>query len=279
MEFALDPKPTLMLSLLLPVALLFIVSLSYFLAIDPVLAHREYQFGNITLEAGWVIEPPLVGQLNGIEVIVTQKGGEEGVGAENGTEPIRNAFANLNTEIKFGGLTKSLQFQPSEESAAIYTSEIIPTSIGSYSLVFDGQIERQNISTAIPIEDVESTDKLEFPQSEASSIMTASARPSSTTALDTGTISTISAEIRDIITEVSDQLTELREESNATRQAAMQALNSIEGSKSMADRAYVAGMIGIGTGIAGIVLALFLTRKVSPEESKRISPKRKGSKR
>lgn len=109
--------------------------------------------------------------------------------------------------------------------------------------------------------------------------MTASGRLSSTTALDTGTISAISAEIRDIITEVSDQLTELREESNATRQAAMQALNSIEGSKSMADRAYVAGMIGIGTGIAGIVLALFLTRKVSPEESKRISPKRKGSKR
>ena len=51
----------------------------------------------------------------------------------------------------------------------------------------------------------------------------------------------------------------------------MQALNSIEGSKSMADRAYVAGMIGIGTGIAGIIFVLFLTRKVSPEESKRLS--------
>ena len=61
----------------------------------------------------------------------------------------------------------------------------------------------------------------------------------------------------------------------------LQALNSIEGTKSRADRAYVAGMIGIGTGIAGIILALFLTRKESPEESKRlrISPKRKDSKR
>ena len=142
---------------LLSLVILSVVALSYVSNIDPVLAHREYQFGNITVEPGWVTEPPLVGQLNRIEVTVT-RGGEE----EN-DEPIRNAFANLNTDIKFGGLTKTLDFQPSEESAAVYTAEIIPTSIGSYSLVFEGQVENQNISTTVPIEDVESTSKLEFP--------------------------------------------------------------------------------------------------------------------
>lgn len=42
-------------------------------------------------------------------------------------------------------------------------AEIIPTSVGSYSLVFQGQVENQNISTTVPIEDVEGTSKLEFP--------------------------------------------------------------------------------------------------------------------
>jgi hypothetical protein len=49
---------------------------------------------------------------------------------------------------------------------------------------------------------------------------------------------------------------------NTTRQIAEQALNSIEQSEYRADRAYIAGMIGIGTGIAGIILAVFLTRIV-----------------
>jgi hypothetical protein len=89
----------------------------------------------------------LVGQLNQIEVIVTTK--EKARGGEN-EQPVRNAFANLNTDIKFGGITKSLDFQPSEESAATYTAKIIPTSVGSYSLVLQGQVEDQNISTTVP---------------------------------------------------------------------------------------------------------------------------------
>jgi hypothetical protein len=109
-------------------------------SITPVLAHTEYPFGNITIELGWVTEPPLVLQLNQIEVTVTRTGSEQ----EGEGQPVRNAFANLNTDIRFGGLAKSLDFQPSEESAATYISGIIP-SVGSYSLDFRGQLENQHI--------------------------------------------------------------------------------------------------------------------------------------
>jgi hypothetical protein len=262
-----------------PLSLIFIAIVIVFVSnIELVLAHTEFRFGNITIEPGWVTEPPLVGQLNNIEVTVTRGEGEEN------EQPVRNAFANLNTDIKFGGLTKSLDFQPSEESAAVYTAEIIPTSVGSYSLVFQGQVENQNISTTVPIEDVEDTSKLEFPQSgtDSSGGMIATTTnaptepsPSSATSVDSSTINAISSEIRDLISDISSQLIELNQDVNTTRQVAEQALNSIEESESMAGRAYVVGMIGIGTGIAGIILAVLLTRKSSIKESRgvRISPK------
>jgi hypothetical protein len=271
---------TSLFSFVLSVIFVVIVVIPFLVSyIDPVLAHEEFRFGNITIGPGWVTEPPLVGQLNKIEVTLTG-----GVGGEN-EQPVRNAFANLNTNIKFGGLTKSLDFQPSEESAAIYTAEIIPTSVGSYSLVFEGQVKNQNISTTVPIEDVEDTSKLEFPQSGTGSsgmIATTTTTPTepsppSTVAVDTSTINAISNEIRDLISDMSSQLTELNQDVNTTRQVAEQDLNSIEESESKADRAYVVGMIGIGTGIAGIILAVLLTRKDSIKESRgvRISAKEK----
>jgi hypothetical protein len=267
-------------------SIIFIVVIMLFLIsyIDPVLAHKEFQFGNVTIEPGWVTEPPLVGQLNNIEVTVTRGGGVEN------QQPVRNAFANLNADIKFGGITKSLDFQPSEESAATYMSEIIPTSVGSYSLVLQGQVENQNISTTVPIEDVEDISKLAFPQlgsgsrSSSDGMMatttttTSTASPSySTAAVDSNVINAISNQIRDLVSDMSGQLTGLNQDLNTTRQIAEQALNSIEQSESRADRAYTAGMIGIGTGIAGIILAVLFTRKDSVKENKgiRISPKKK----
>ena len=256
---------TSLFSFVLYVTFVVIVVISFLVSyIDSVLAHEEFRFGNITVEPGWVTEPPLVGQLNNIEVTVTKD-----VGGES-EQPVRNAFSNLITDIKFGGLTKSLDFQPSEKSTAVYMAEIIPTSVGSYSLVFEGQVENQNISTTVQIEDVEDTGKLEFPQSgTGSSSLLATTRtttspdpsPSSTAATDASTINAISNEIRDLISDMSSQLTELNQDVNTTRQVAEQALNSIEGSESMAGRAYTVGMLGIGTGIAGITLAVLLTRK------------------
>lgn len=261
----------------LSLVILIVIVLSSVSNIDPVLAHREYLFGNVTVEPGWDTEPPLVGQLNRIEVIVTKAG--EGNGDE---QHVRNAFANLNTDIKFGGLTKSLDFQPSEESAAVYIAEIIPTSIGSYSLVFGGQVENQNISATVPIEDVEDTSKLEFPRSgtggSSGTIATTASTepsPSSIAAVNTNTINAISNAVKDLISDVSSQLTESSQDINATRQIAEEALNSLVESESMADRAYVVGMIGIGTGIAGIILAVLLTRKDSIKEMKEsASPKK-----
>ena len=57
--------------------------------------------------------------------------------------PVRNAFSELDPSIKSGGLTKTLDFEPQEESAGLYRAQILPTQIGSYSLLLIGKIEDQ----------------------------------------------------------------------------------------------------------------------------------------
>jgi hypothetical protein len=50
---------------LLLAAVLFLLFLAF--NVHPVIAHEEMVSGNIRITVGWVNEPPLVNELNGIE--------------------------------------------------------------------------------------------------------------------------------------------------------------------------------------------------------------------
>jgi hypothetical protein len=123
-----------------------------------VLAHISNQYGDITIQAGWDQEPPLVDEINDVVVGVTRESD-----LENGSDsaiPVRNALADMDIMVKYGGVTKSLDFVPSQEQEGWYESKILPTRIGSYNLVLNGTIQDQPISDEVQIEDVESTRKL-----------------------------------------------------------------------------------------------------------------------
>jgi hypothetical protein len=65
-----------LLLLVIPILMIFL----YFNS-EEVFAHKEVQIGNVTLEVGWVNEPPLVGILNQVLLSVS----EEDI-------PVRNAL-------------------------------------------------------------------------------------------------------------------------------------------------------------------------------------------
>ena len=128
-----------------------------------VLAHVSTEYGNITVQAGWDQEPPLVDEMNDIVVGVTR---ESDLGNSSAI-PVRNALADMNIMVKYGGVTKSLDFVPSQEQEGWYEAKILPTRIGSYSLVLNGTIQNQPINDETQIEDVESTQKVSFPESSS----------------------------------------------------------------------------------------------------------------
>src|SRR3712207_2403142 len=92
-------------------------------------AHEEVVVGNISIVGGWLDEPPLVSQLNGIVLIITN--------ASNG-EPINNAVAQLEVTMQKGTESRPLEFVPAEE-AGTYTATVLPTQTGQYAIAKIGR--------------------------------------------------------------------------------------------------------------------------------------------
>ena len=205
----------------------------------PVYAHISKTLGNFTVEVGWSNEPPLVGEINNAIVQVNK-------GTESNSTPVRNALSEMYVLIKYGGVTKTLDFKPSEQSAGLYQAEMIPTRLGSYSLVLNGTLQGQSIVNAeIPLDDVESKQKLSFPDSGNLGEGTNTNTPASS----------IGAEVERILSQLTNDIDVTKGDMDilAKNNADMQ--KSVQDVKKTADRSYMIGITGMGVGVAGIIIA------------------------
>jgi hypothetical protein len=214
-----------------------------FLALNPspVLAHEEVVFGDINIVAGWVDEPPLLNQLNGILIIVTQ--------VSNG-QPVNNALAQVDITLQKGAETRPLEFQPTEE-AGTYTATILPTQTGQYAVVMRGTIAGQAVDGQIEIEDVEDTARFTFPPTGATTTTT-SGNGSNNNQIPQGLIAQLQTVITDLTAQVEQANVVAQEANNATQSVS----ESIQEMKISADRAYLFSLIGIGVGAAGIAIGV-----------------------
>lgn len=223
-------------------------------------AHETYRFGNISITPGWEIEPPLVDQLNSIEINVTRNEAGNSV-------PIRNAFSELDASIKSGGLTKTVDFEPQEESAGLYRAKIIPTQVGGYSLLLIGKIEGQSIDSELRIEDVEDTAKFAFPLYQSQGLSDSS--PSSIALGQTRE----SAELPDsaarqqlqqlspLISDLTNQINSSNDTASRAERVAEETKDKLEQLRVPVDRIYVLGLVSLGIGISGIVIGAFALTK------------------
>lgn len=221
------------------IALALVLALPLLLfGLEPAFAHNEVEVGNTRLIVGWGIEPPLIGELNTVVVQVT---------TVSDGEPVTNAFASSNVVITKGGLQKELAPLPAEE-AGWYEAEIIPTQLGQYAVEFSGSINGQQVNTQVEIENVEDSERLNFPESGDNP--------------DQGLPEGFIEQMRTVITNLTVQV----EDANSAAQNASEAANSAAESGSeirqAADRVYIISLIGIGLGVTGIAIAaVALSRK------------------
>lgn len=213
------------------VLILLVVSISPF-AIKPASAHIAKSFGNYLVTVGWDNEPVYNGLMNAPVVIVKKGSGDS-------AKPVINALANMQISIKYGSVTKQLDFLPSSTVDGQYDSPMIPTRVGTYSLVMKGTIENQTVDTEIPLDDVASIDTLNFPPSGSSA--------------DTSNIDQVST----IINQLTSDVEEAKNNANSAAQSVANVVKSFQEVKDTTDRLYMISMAGIGIGIAGIVIAVF----------------------
>ena len=126
------------------------------------------------MKVGWSDEPSLTGQVNNIIVAVnrTSAGGHE--------SPVIDALADLDVKEKYDSITKSIDFIPSEQADCPYESKTVPTRVGSYSLTMNGAIQGEKVSNVeIPLDIVESTQKISFPDASTPGIVNSGTKSAS----------------------------------------------------------------------------------------------------
>ena len=134
------------------IAVLFLVGM-----IVPSFAHTTVHVEQYEIEAGWGIEPPIVGIRNNIVFKIIESGETEGA-----YKGVTSVFKNVEATAMFGGATKKIEMN-SDPRPGYYFSPIIPTKTGSYIIELKGEISGTTIDIKIPIEDVEPTAVLDFP--------------------------------------------------------------------------------------------------------------------
>ena len=138
------------------VALLFSIGM-----IAPSYAHTTIEVGPYEIEAGWGIEPPVVGIRNDLVFKITEAGETEGT-----RKGVTSVFKNIDATVMFGGASKKIDIN-SDPRPGYYFSPIIPTKTGSYTVEFKGEINGVPVDVKIPVEDVEPTAVLDFPSSSS----------------------------------------------------------------------------------------------------------------
>jgi len=126
-------------------------------------AHTTVEVEPYKIEAGWGLEPPVVGIRNDFVFKITEPSD-----TPNSYKGVTNAFKNLEVTAMFGGASKQIDIH-SDPKIGYYFSPVIPTKTGTYTMYFKGEINGVPIDVQIPVEDVESTTILDFPQTSDSS--------------------------------------------------------------------------------------------------------------
>jgi predicted secreted protein with PEFG-CTERM motif len=145
--------------LIIPVVLALVAIVIAPYALHPAEAHTTKTFGNIAVKIGWVNEPPLVGDTNAVQIFIY-----------NGTNPdtappiADTGMDNMTATIQYGGQTKTLSFDASDDTPGEYDSAVRPSQAGTYSITINGQIGTVTIPpTTYPLQDVETKDAYYFP--------------------------------------------------------------------------------------------------------------------
>ena len=164
---------------------------------------------------------------------------------------------------KYGGVTKPLDFVQSEQTEGLYNGQMIPTRVGSYSIVLNGTIQDQKITAEISLDLVESKQKLNFPDSGSSTGTGGGGVDDTSAVASSGAASNnIGPQLQGIVSQLANGIDSTKDSIDTLAKTNADTQKSIQDLKGTNDRLYMIGMSGVGAGVAGIVIvAVALSRK------------------
>ncbi|MGI0059786.1 MAG: hypothetical protein ACREBJ_08450 [Nitrosotalea sp.] len=221
---------------LIPTVFLLFIAVIVFISptfVKPAEAHITKVFGNYIVQVGWDNEPVYTGLMNAAQVTIKKGSGDS-------AQPVIDALKNMKISMKYGSVTTPLDFLPSSTVDGQYDAVLIPTRVGTYSLVLKGNVESQAIDAEISLDDVGSIDTLNFPPSTGSS---------SDASVNMGQMGTI-------VNQLTSDIEDAKNNADAASNSVSNVVQSFQQVKDTTDRLYMISMTGIGIGVAGIVIAV-----------------------
>jgi hypothetical protein len=119
-------------------------------------AHESITAGDYEIVYGWVSEPPVAGQPNGIEIHVTDN-------STGQAQPVEDV-SSLIVTLSYGSQSKELEFEAlGEHNPGEFQAPVLPTIPGKYTLHFGGALGDTDVNAEVEPEEVQPADTLEFP--------------------------------------------------------------------------------------------------------------------
>jgi hypothetical protein len=128
-------------------------------------AHERRDVGSLQFVVGWIVEPALLGEPNGVSLAITDKASGQ---------PVEGAEKTLKATVAFGGgQPKEFPLRARFGQKGAYTADVIPTRAGSYVFTFTGTVGDQTVSEKFEsgpgrFDEVQPLDRIQFPQTVAS---------------------------------------------------------------------------------------------------------------
>jgi hypothetical protein len=117
-------------------------------------AHEEVESGGYAFEIGWLSEPPVAGERNGLELFVAPHDDPEA-----GVEGI----TTLQFTVEYGGVSQTYELEPAHDEPGHYSASFIPSVEGVYTFRLTGTIEGQTINVEVQPEEVVGMAEIAFP--------------------------------------------------------------------------------------------------------------------
>ena len=119
-------------------AAIAVVVVSFGILATPAAAHETRIVGPYTFVVGWVNEPAVAGQSNGLDLTVTET---------NGNKAVEGLEKTLKAEVITGGgaKTRTLDLAPDGDRPGHYTSGFVPTRVGDYTFHISGMAGKTKI--------------------------------------------------------------------------------------------------------------------------------------
>lgn len=128
-------------------------------------AHEHREVGDYEITIGFMGEPALVGEPNGLDLRVAKGHGDDGT-------PVEGLEETLQAEIRYGEQSMPLELRGVWNTPGAYTADVIPSAEGAYTFHITGTIEGTEIDetfTSGPetFSEVAGVDALTFPAAGA----------------------------------------------------------------------------------------------------------------